>query len=162
MDARGGVVTKEVFLLHARGAPPHMIKLQLSRQTWAEKGAALRDWLDQTIEQALEPELEIVDPHHHIWDMRELNGYNLFGMFKHQYYVADELVVDFVGGGHNVTHTVFVQTHSFFSADATHHGAARRGVGRQWHYRALRERQIRQTALHRGHCRLREPVEIRR
>ena len=30
---------------------------------------------------------------------------------------ADELLKDCVGGGHNITHTVFVQTHSFFSAD---------------------------------------------
>ena len=42
-------------------------------------------------------------------------GFNMFGMFKQQYYMADELVDDFVGGGHNVTHTVFVTTHAFFT-----------------------------------------------
>jgi hypothetical protein len=27
-------------------------------------------WLDQVKEEALEPELPICDPHHHLWDQR--------------------------------------------------------------------------------------------
>ena len=58
-------------------------KLLQQRATWAEKGKpALEKWLAQTPETALEPEVEIVDPHHHLWDMRELCGFNLFGLFK--------------------------------------------------------------------------------
>ena len=53
----------------------------------------------------------------HAWDMRELEGFNLFGLFKQQYYLADEMVDDFVGGGHNITHTVYAEAHSFHSAD---------------------------------------------
>ncbi len=95
-----------------------MAKLLHARASWASNEAALRAWLDSTPEQALEPELEIVDPHHHAWDMRELEGFNLFGLFKQQYYMSDELVDDLVGGGHNVTHSVYAEAHAFHSADA--------------------------------------------
>ena len=46
--------------------------------------------------------------------MRELRGFNLFGMFKQQYYMTDEMIDDFICGGHNITHSVFVTTHAFF------------------------------------------------
>ena len=29
------------------------------------------DWLAQTVETALEPDLPICDPHHHLWDFRK-------------------------------------------------------------------------------------------
>ncbi len=93
-------------------------KLLQSRSIWEKNKTVLNAWLKQTLEEALEPELEIVDPHHHIWDMRELQGYNLFGMFKQQYYMTDELVDDFICGGHRVTHSVFVTTHAFYDAHA--------------------------------------------
>ena len=51
------------------------------------------------------------------WDMRQLSGYNLFGIFKQQYYMTDEMVDDFVGCGHNVTQSVYVTAHSFNAAD---------------------------------------------
>ena len=94
-----------------------MAKLIKARESWAANRAAFAAWLDATPEEALEPELPIVDPHHHAWDMRELEGFNLFGLFKQQYYLADEMVDDFVGGGHNITHTVYAEAHSFHSAD---------------------------------------------
>ena len=28
----------------------------------------LNTWLDQVVEETLEPELPIIDPHHHLWD----------------------------------------------------------------------------------------------
>jgi hypothetical protein len=31
-----------------------------------------QDWLDRHKETILEPELPIVDPHHHLWDRRRL------------------------------------------------------------------------------------------
>jgi predicted TIM-barrel fold metal-dependent hydrolase len=95
------------------------------RATWHANRSTFQTWLDQTQEEALEPSLEIVDPHHHLWDMRQLGGYNLFGIFKQQYYMTDELVDDMVGcGGHNVTHSVFVTTHAFFSKDLKDEGNA--------------------------------------
>ena len=94
-----------------------MEKLLHARETWTKNDAALRAWLNSTQEEALEPELEIVDPHHHAWDMRELEGFNLFGLFKQQYYMSDQLLDDMVGGGHNVTHSVYAEAHSFVDAD---------------------------------------------
>ena len=71
---------------------PDTEKLLKGREAWRKGRGEFYSWLDQTVEDAIEPELEIVDPHHHAWDMRELNGYNLFGLFKQQYYMTDELI----------------------------------------------------------------------
>ena len=58
-------------------------------------------WLDQIIEPALEPELPIVDPHHHLWD------------YSTGRYLAEELLAD-TGSGHNVVATVFVECGSMY------------------------------------------------
>ena len=63
------------------------------------------EWLAKTLEAPLEPELPIVDPHHHLWD---LPGWGR--------YLADELVVDLTAG-HNVVGTVFVDCHSGYRTD---------------------------------------------
>ncbi len=55
-----------------------------------------RDWLALTVEDVLEPELAIVDSHHHLWTHVEPP------------YLLDELLAD-TGGGHNVTDTVFIE-----------------------------------------------------
>jgi predicted TIM-barrel fold metal-dependent hydrolase len=54
------------------------------------------DWLARRTEPILEPDLPIVDPHHHLWDRP---GWR---------YLLDELVSD-TASGHNVVATVFVQ-----------------------------------------------------
>lgn len=53
-------------------------------------------WLDTGMETVLEPDLAIVDPHHHLWD------------FKNYRYMLDEILTD-VGSGHNVRATVFIE-----------------------------------------------------
>lgn len=55
-------------------------------------------WLDQLVEEVIEPELPIIDAHHHLW---EEGGAP---------YLLPEITAD-VGDGHNVTATVFVQAH---------------------------------------------------
>lgn len=60
-------------------------------------------WLDQVVEEALEPDLPIVDPHHHLWDR---DGSR---------YLLDELLED-TGSGHNVIATVFVECMSMYRA----------------------------------------------
>lgn len=95
-----------------------MAKVAKQREDWLTNSAKFYAWHEQTREEAIEPDLEIVDPHHHIWDMRELLGFNPFGMMRQQYYMTEELIDDFVGGGHNVTRSVFVTTHAFFNAKA--------------------------------------------
>src|SRR5258707_13064354 len=59
------------------------------------------DWLDRRKEPALEPELPIVDPHHHLW-VRP--GYR---------YMLDDFLAD-AGTGHNIVATVFVQANSMY------------------------------------------------
>ncbi len=53
-------------------------------------------WLDRRKEPILEPELPIVDPHHHLWDRP---GWR---------YLLDDLLGD-INSGHNIGATVFVQ-----------------------------------------------------
>ena len=60
-------------------------------------------WLSQIAEEAIEPDLPICDPHHHFWD-RDGDRY-LLG------HLTDDL-----GGGHNVTQTVFIECHSMYRA----------------------------------------------
>src|ERR1700712_922259 len=61
--------------------------------------------LDVTsVEEIIEPDLPICDPHHHLWD-RPGNRYLL-----------DDLLAD-VGSGHKVESTVFVEAAAFYSAD---------------------------------------------
>ena len=54
------------------------------------------DWLAQHVEQALEPTLPIIDPHHHLWQFPEKT-----------YRSAD--LLDDLASGHNVRATVFVE-----------------------------------------------------
>ncbi|MBT3331515.1 MAG: amidohydrolase family protein [Rhodospirillaceae bacterium] len=59
------------------------------------------DWLAGVDEAILEPDLAIIDPHHHLW-LR--NGYT---------YLMPELSVD-LASGHNVVATVFAECHSMY------------------------------------------------
>lgn len=55
-------------------------------------------------EEVLEPQLPIVDPHHHLWD------------HPRNRYLLDELLAD-TGSGHHITATVFVECMSMYRAD---------------------------------------------
>jgi len=61
------------------------------------------DWLDRVTEEPLEPELAIVDPHHHLWDRP---GWP---------YMMPDLLAD-TATGHNIVATVFVQCRAFHKA----------------------------------------------
>jgi predicted TIM-barrel fold metal-dependent hydrolase len=60
-------------------------------------------WLAQVTEAALEPDLPICDPHHHLWD------------HPGRRYLLDELLAD-TGSGHRVVSTVFVECMSMYRA----------------------------------------------
>ena len=62
------------------------------------------NWLSLTNEEAIEPDLPICDPHHHFWDRPDFR------------YMLDELLVD-MGGGHNITETVFVECSAMYRKD---------------------------------------------
>lgn len=61
-------------------------------------------WLAQVVEQPLEVELPIIDPHHHLWD------------HPGSRYLLDEILRD-TGSGHRVLATVFVECLSMYRAD---------------------------------------------
>jgi predicted TIM-barrel fold metal-dependent hydrolase len=68
--------------------------------------AELTAWLaKRPAEAALEPDLPIIDPHHHLWDTPARGRYLL-----------DELLAD-IGGGHNIVATVFVDCRSMYKKD---------------------------------------------
>ncbi len=72
-----------------------------------ERQATARDErLAQVIEQPLEPERAIIDPHHHLWDHPDSR------------YLLDEILRD-TGSGHRVLATVFVECFSMYRADGT-------------------------------------------
>ncbi|MBO0885895.1 MAG: amidohydrolase family protein [Acidimicrobiales bacterium] len=60
------------------------------------------------MEEILEPDLIICDPHHHLWD-------GTYGNFGYRY-MAEELFAD-TGSGHHIEKTVFVQCRSGYRTD---------------------------------------------
>jgi predicted TIM-barrel fold metal-dependent hydrolase len=62
------------------------------------------EWLGRWREEILEPDLPIVDPHHHLWDRP---GWR---------YLLDDVLAD-LGSGHNVVATVFVECRAMYRAD---------------------------------------------
>jgi predicted TIM-barrel fold metal-dependent hydrolase len=61
-------------------------------------------WWAKHKEQILEPAIEIVDPHHHLWDR------------KGHRYLLDELLAD-TASGHNIAQSVFVECGEMYRAD---------------------------------------------
>ncbi len=66
------------------------------------------DWLAQTVEEPLEPDLPICDPHHHLWDQQPAR--------VAPRYLLDEILAD-AGAGHNVVSTVFIECGAMFKND---------------------------------------------
>jgi predicted TIM-barrel fold metal-dependent hydrolase len=73
-------------------------------------------WLAQeTPEAVLEPELPIVDPHHHLWDHRPVSS--LLAMFEQKLFLCEEMSEEIATSGHRVVQTVFAQCLAFHRAD---------------------------------------------
>ena len=64
------------------------------------------DWLAKTHEEILEPDLAIVDPHHHLWD------------FPQHRYLLGELLAD-TGSGHRIESTVFIECTACYRAEGS-------------------------------------------
>ncbi len=73
-------------------------------RNWVARRAMRDDWLALTREEIVEPEREIVDPHHHLW---RRDG---------AVYEMDALLAD-AGAGHNVVETVFIECRSAYLTD---------------------------------------------
>ena len=63
------------------------------------------DWLARHSEAALDPELPIVDPHHHLWDRAD------------EPYLLPDLLAD-TNSGHNIVATVYIECRSMYRAAA--------------------------------------------
>jgi predicted TIM-barrel fold metal-dependent hydrolase len=74
-----------------------------AQQTIVPPAAIRQDWLDRHQEAIIDPDLPIIDPHHHLFDRP--GARYLFPEFLHD-----------VSSGHNIVATVFVQAHSMYRA----------------------------------------------
>jgi predicted TIM-barrel fold metal-dependent hydrolase len=64
------------------------------------------EWLAKRREPALEPDLPIIDPHHHFWDAPA----------RDTRYFLDELNAD-LASGHRIVSTVFIECHAMYRRD---------------------------------------------
>ena len=81
------------------------------------ENAPLEQWLARgTEEDVLEPELPIIDPHHHLWDCRDADR-EPHVRWEQKVYLCEEMSEDIRTSGHNVVQTVFAQCGAFYRAD---------------------------------------------
>jgi len=66
-------------------------------------------WVDQVVEEIVDPEQRIIDPHHHLWPDGQSLDYGL-----------EDLHGD-TGAGHRVEATVFVECHASYHRDGPEH-----------------------------------------
>ncbi|MGD8417116.1 MAG: amidohydrolase family protein [Pseudomonadales bacterium] len=78
---------------------------------------SIEQWLAQeSPEDVLEADLPIIDPHHHLWDIRTFTT-EPYASFEQKVYLCQEIVDDIRTSGHNVRQTVFAQCGAFYRAD---------------------------------------------
>ena len=65
-------------------------------------------WLDQVIEEIVEPDLPIIDPHHHLWSFLGVD------------YLAQQFHMD-INSGHNIKKTVYVECGMSYLNDGADH-----------------------------------------
>jgi predicted TIM-barrel fold metal-dependent hydrolase len=75
-----------------------------AQQTIAPPVIIRQDWLDRRKESIIEPEVPIIDPHHHLYERPTVR------------YLFPEILLD-INSGHNIVATVFVQAHSMYRAN---------------------------------------------
>jgi L-fuconolactonase len=73
-----------------------------------ERRDARNRWLAQTLEDIIDPDLPIIDPHHHLWPGTE--------SYQDGTYRLDEIAAD-VASGHNILATVYVDAYANYAED---------------------------------------------
>jgi predicted TIM-barrel fold metal-dependent hydrolase len=77
------------------------------------------------VEAIIEPDLPIIDPHHHLWDRSRFIGTPVIAQPEHPFqrvldfaarYLLDEFLKD-TSSGHNIKATVFLECHSMLKAE---------------------------------------------
>ncbi|MBY0400626.1 amidohydrolase family protein [Myxococcota bacterium] len=97
------------------------------------------EWLAKTIEAPLEPELPIIDPHHHLWDMDPA----FWGR-----YLADDLLA-YTTAGHRIVGTVFVDCQTMYRESGPE---TLRPVGETEYVESVANRFLRERAERPGIC----------
>jgi L-fuconolactonase len=92
---------REFSSLFCGAAASSLARIASAQQQAAPSNPIRQDWLDRRKEPILEPDLRIVDPHHHLW---QRPGWR---------YLLDDLLLD-TGSGHNVAATVFMEARSMY------------------------------------------------
>ncbi len=78
------------------------------------ENADIENWIaKETPESVIEPDLPIIDPHHHLWDLRQNNQMG----FRQEVYLCEDISRDITNSGHNIVQTVFAQCGAFYRAD---------------------------------------------
>src|SRR5690606_36992410 len=70
----------------------------------------------KAIEDVLEPDLPICDPHHHLWHLDEHGKSGLLKTIAARRYLLPELLDD-LESGHNIASTVFIDARAFYRAN---------------------------------------------
>jgi len=77
----------------------------------------LLGWLSrESPEEVIEPDLPIIDPHHHLWDLRN-SSVQPNASFQQKVYFCEDIMNDINACGHNIVQTVFAQCGAFYRAD---------------------------------------------
>jgi len=92
------------------------------RATRVRQMGARHDWWALRREPALEPELEVVDAHFHLWAARDFPDPASPGaMLRTSRYLLDDFLADARGAGHRVTQAVYVECGSGYYTDGPEH-----------------------------------------
>ena len=79
---------------------------------------ALERWLaKRPPEEVIEPDLPIIDTHHHLWDFRTAPAEQFHSKFQQKLYLCQEFADEIRESGHNVQQTVFLETAAFYRPD---------------------------------------------
>lgn len=70
-------------------------------------------WRDQVVEAVIEPELPIIDAHHHLWTPSPFPRFETYGPV--------ELREDMINCGHNIIGTVYTDSHYNYRTDGPEH-----------------------------------------
>ena len=77
----------------------------------------IQSWIDsEELEDVLDPDLPIIDPHHHLWDLRQ-SATDPHLSFEQKIYFCEDVMKDINESGHNIQQTVFAQCGAFYRND---------------------------------------------